>query len=73
MVAINFKTFSDVLAKRQGGFNLKPGHSITKELSGQDVKAIFGVIPSAVSAYGITITVKPTTNGRYKLTVRMEK
>lgn len=69
---MNLRSFAEILASRQGGVNLKPGHSITKELSADQVKEIFGHIPAAVSGYGVTITVRPTAKGTYRLTVNME-
>ena len=70
---MDLRSFSEILAKTQGGIRLRPGCSITKELSGQEVRDIFGYIPSAVAAYGVVITVTPTANERYRITVRMEK
>jgi len=70
---MDLRSFAEILAKRQGGIKLKPGRSITKELSGKEVRDIFGYIPSAVAAYGVVITIKPIANGRYRVTVRMEE
>jgi len=70
MAAINFKSFSEVLVKRQGGINLKPGCSLTTELTEEEVKAIFGGIPNYTVRYGLLISVTPLNNGCYKVVVK---
>ena len=70
---MNLRSFAKVLAERQGGVHLRPGRSISKELPAEDVKRIFGDVPSAIAAYGVIITLKRLDNGNYRITVRMEE
>ncbi|RLB07072.1 MAG: hypothetical protein DRG59_06920 [Deltaproteobacteria bacterium] len=70
---MDLRSFAKVLAERQGGVQLRPGRSISKELPAEVVKNIFGDVPSAIAAYGVIITLRPLDNGNYKITVRMEE
>ena len=67
---LNVRNFSHILAKHQGGVIIRPGESRSINLTGEEVKSIFGTVPAAYAAYGFTITVRPIANNAYRLTVR---
>jgi len=54
---MDLKSFAALLAQRQGGVSLKPGHSCRVKLTGEEVKRIFGEDTVAYAGELLTITI----------------
>jgi len=54
---MDLKSFAALLAQRQGGVRLKPGHSCRVKLTGEEVKRIFGEGAVAYASETLTITI----------------
>ena len=54
---MDLRSFAALLAKRQGGIRLKPGHSCRVRLTAEDVKKIFGDGAVAYASECLTITI----------------
>ena len=70
MVAINFKTFSDVLAKRQGEVYLKPGKVYKRILTREEVIDIFGEVPNYTVRYSLSISINKLNDERYEVVLK---
>lgn len=71
-MTFNLRSFADVLAKLQGGINLKPGQTLTLELSEEEVEKIFDGKPAAFAGHGLIIQIKKTAGENMKLVIRRE-
>lgn len=71
-MTFNLRSFSNILAERQGGVRLKPGRSYVRDLTEAQVKEIFGDIPAAVATSYVTITVREIKPGMYQIVARIE-
>jgi hypothetical protein len=71
-MTFNLRTFAQILAERQGGISLKPGRTYVRELTEDQVIAIFGDIPAAVATPYVTINFREIKPGVYQLVARLE-
>ena len=69
---MNMRSFASILADREGGIYLEPGHTRSNELTGLQVEKIFGEIPVISVQYGYTVSVHALKNGNYEVVVRRE-
>ncbi len=69
---MDLRSFTEILAKRQGGVRLKPGRCVSKDLTGDEVERIFGSKPAAYVAHGLMIAIRRIGNDRYRVTVTRE-
>ena len=71
-VEIDLRSFSEILAKRQGGVKLKPGRPVVLDMTAEEVRKVFGSIPAAVTAYGVTVMIRRIGNDSYKVKIKLE-
>lgn len=69
---MDLRSFSDILAKRQGGVKLKPGRPVVLDMTAEEVRKVFGSIPAAVTAYGVTVMIWRIGNDSYKVKIKLE-
>jgi hypothetical protein len=70
-MTFNLRSFAAVLSKMQGGINLKPGQTVTLELSDEQLEKIFDGRPAAFAGYGLIIQIK-RSGDKPKLVIRRE-
>jgi hypothetical protein len=67
----NLRSFSEILAQKQGEIRLKPGRSYVKNLTEAQVKEIFGgEIPSALAIGNIIVNVRKIEHEIYRIIIR---
>jgi len=71
-MTLNMKSFAEVLASRQGGVHLKPGRPVILEMTETEVRKVFGYIPAAVCAYGVTVMIRNTGEKSYNVKIKLE-
>jgi len=69
---MNLKSFSEVLAKKQGGIRLKPGRPVVLDMTAEEIKKVFGSIPTAVAAYGLTVMIRKVGKDSFKVKVKLQ-
>ena len=70
---MNIRSFAKVLADRQGGIHIKPGHTRSHVLTEKKVLEIFGEIPEYSIQYGFIISVKRVEDNKYIVIVKREE
>jgi len=69
---MDLRSFSEILAKRQGGIRLKPGRPVVLDMTTEEVERVFGSIPAAVTAYGVTVMIRRIGKDSYKVKIKLE-
>jgi len=68
-MTFNLRSFSQILAERQGGIRLEPGQSVSKKMAKFRIREIFGKEIVAYSSTGLTITIREISKDECKVTV----
>ena len=64
------RSFSEILARMQGGIKPKPGSIyVIENVPAEKIKAAYGYIPRAISFEGETVEFKESAPGYYKVTI----
>ena len=71
-MTFDLRSFSEILAKMQGGTRLKPGRSYVFELTEAEILKIFGCIPTAVATSYATIRLREIKPKIYRIIIRLE-
>jgi len=70
---MDLRSFAKILAERQGGVRLKPGRPVVLDMRAEEIERIFGSIPSAVTAYGVTVLIRRVGKDSFKVKIKLEK
>jgi hypothetical protein len=69
-MTLNLRSFAEILAGMQGGIRLKPGGSVSRKLTRDQVKQIFGDEETvAYSSASLTISVRQISEDEFVVTV----
>jgi len=70
---MDLRSFSEILARRQGGIYLRPGRSYRRVLTREEVIEIFGGVPDYTVRYGLSISISKLSDESYEVVVRRTK
>lgn len=67
---MDLRSFAAILAQRQGGVRLKPGHSCRVRLTAEDVKRVFSEGTLAYASEFLTITIEHLSGNEAIIEIR---